>query len=215
MFLPHADQHSLCIHRPEHWDTVPNRPVIMNETQTGIRRWRSLSSLCSAKRAAIKLYLPHRLTEPFPCPISAIFAFHDSLLHVRRHPNTFGQVLSFHPGFLEFPLHRSDDPPGSLASCSPMCTHLHPPRAHGGAPAPFASPCLQAPAKLFWAGVQLYKKQHLLGTYPLSMLLLHHHGNPAVGDGLLGNTNTQLDHTADPRYRDPGGGLVLAEMFLS
>lgn len=157
MFLPHADQHSLCIHRPEHWDTVPNRPVIMNETQTGVRRWRSLSSPCSAKRAAIKLYLPRRLTEPFPCPISAIFAFHDSLLHVQRHPTTFGQALSFHPGFPELPLHRSDDPPGSPASCSPMCTHLHPRRAHGGAPAPFASPCLQATAKLLGRGAALQK----------------------------------------------------------
>lgn len=34
-----------------------------------------------------------------------------------------------------------------------------------------------------------------------------------MGDGLLGNTNTRLDHAADPRYRDPGGGLVLAAML--
>lgn len=30
---------------------------------------------------------------------------------------------------------------------------------------------------------------------------------------MLGNTNTRLDHAADPRYRDPGGGLVLAVML--
>lgn len=131
----------------------------MNETQTGIRGQGSPSGLCSAKRAAIKHSLPHRLTQSFPCLASAVLAFSDSLLHIQRHPIMFGQALSLQAGFLEPPLHRSDGPLRSPASHFPTCTHLHlcplPMPTEERAPAPFASLHPQARVKLLGRGAAL------------------------------------------------------------